>query len=330
MGTCDLCGGECVSLGPQEGYREGTFFEVLACARCGSSTVTPRRSDPGVYEAIYRNVDTIPGYCRYAQYAREVLRSRDPLQFLMDAEDCYWAVGAEIRARPEGLVVELGCGHGYLTYALRRAGVNALGFDLSSTAIAAARRRFGDFYHAEDVVGFLERTGQRARHIVLTEVVEHLEDPAGLLSGLARCLSPGGSLLVTTPNRAGWPQATWNTDLPPVHLWWFTYAGMQALAKQVGARVELLDLAEFYRRNVVIRDPGTGKREPILGANGEPRRLLAPGGSGWRSALQHVPPWEAVRAARALVRTARARKSRLPLFSAEVPSSLCVKLVPIG
>ena len=41
--------------------------------------------------------------------------------------------------------------------------------------------------------------------IVSLETIEHLRDPGGVLAGLYKRLSPGGWLLITTPNAAGLP-----------------------------------------------------------------------------------------------------------------------------
>jgi 2-polyprenyl-3-methyl-5-hydroxy-6-metoxy-1,4-benzoquinol methylase len=62
--------------------------------------------------------------------------------------------------------------------------------------------------------------------IVCIEVVEHLRDPTGVLAGLYERLSPGGWLLITTPNAAGLPARLmgerWREAAKPGHLVFFT------------------------------------------------------------------------------------------------------------
>lgn len=326
---CDLCDGDAAVRGRIEGYRAGTCYEVIACTRCGTSAVSPRRSDEAVYDAIYRNADVIPSYARYHWYATDVANARDPLRYLMDAEDGYAAVGAALLAAPTRVVAEIGCGQGYFTYALSRAGINAVGFDLSSTAVAAARARFGNLFHNENARDWLARSGTRASHVVLCEVLEHVVDPVRFLEDLLPILEPGGSILLTTPRRESWAaDVLWNTELPPVHLWWFTSAGIHALGARLGCSVAALDTRQFYERNAAVKFPAPHVAAPTLDSAGNPL-LRVSGTRGPLSALaQRIVPWPVARAMRRAVRRTRARSHGWSEFTHDDPLSLCVRLTP--
>ena len=56
--------------------------------------------------------------------------------------------------------------------------------------------------------------------VVMVEAIEHLENPIAAIENAVRLLSPGGCLVLTTPNRSyyGYDEI-WSTDSPPVHLW---------------------------------------------------------------------------------------------------------------
>lgn len=100
--------------------------------------------------------------------------------------------GAELR------VLDLGCGTGYGAAELAAAGLQVVGLDRVRPAQRA--RKAG----ARFVCGDLERLPfacARFDRIVSFQVVEHLADPSRYLSEMARMLRPGGSALVTTPNR---------------------------------------------------------------------------------------------------------------------------------
>ena len=87
------------------------------------------------------------------------------------------------RAMPErdSFVVDLGCGDGGLVAALRALGINAWGEDFQPSNVAGWEARgvwdvctFGDFVCDWDSVTYAEV-------YVMTEVLEHLTDPHGML-----------------------------------------------------------------------------------------------------------------------------------------------------
>src|SRR5271168_5078477 len=97
---CKICQFDSVRIvGQVEGYRRGSFFAVLECAVCGTSMADPCRGDPDLYDAIYRNVEDVPGYSRYFQLAEELLDAPDPLDYIASKEDCYYAIARVLRER---------------------------------------------------------------------------------------------------------------------------------------------------------------------------------------------------------------------------------------
>lgn len=105
-------------------------------------------------------------------------------------------------------VLDVGCGNGAFTIGAARRGYRALGVTISAQDARKAAKRAalcetrrvcfdavdarvlderGDFAEAFDVV-------------LCTEVIEHILDDRKLMRSIARCLVPGGRLLLTTPN----------------------------------------------------------------------------------------------------------------------------------
>jgi SAM-dependent methyltransferase len=113
------------------------------------------------------------------------------------------------RLQPTDLVVEFGCGTGYmLTLPLRAWGYDVRGVDLDAASVTRGREILtaaGQPPDALQAVGLHDLEG--ALNIVIaSEVLEHLDD-AALAEALALIheqLPPGGLLLVTTPNGYGW------------------------------------------------------------------------------------------------------------------------------
>jgi len=332
--TCKICGSQLINkLGEIEGYRTGTYFDVMGCNACESNFVLPCEPDDKVYEAIYKNVAVVPGYSRYLQYTRQILKEKDPLNYLMNCEDCYWGIAqivlAEINSKKtKNLIWEVGCGQGYLTYALVKAGINAIGLDVSETAVALASQRYGDYFFCEEAKTFFMRTKERPSIIILSEVIEHLPDPVSFLSELMSYLQPDGAIIITTPNKdACQAGSIWDTELPPVHLWWFTAKGLEALGERLTCRAVFTNFDKFYSENLrftAASDTEVQQRLPILDkeyrviACGEQRASVFT--SNMRLILKRVIPRNMLRK----IQLKKAQRKGLSEILASNPTSLCV------
>jgi len=138
-----------------------------------------------------------------------------------------------------GLVLDVGCGVGSLLAESRSRAPEAVlhGCDLSfGLCQRTAQRNPGIPVVQADGEALPFRDGT-FHWVFLTEVLEHLLDPAQAFREVQRVLRPGGSLLVSVPNR-GWLRYAkeWARRVPyqPVDDHWFTLEELQALAESAG------------------------------------------------------------------------------------------------
>ncbi len=111
-----------------------------------------------------------------------------------------------------GRALDVGCGRGLLLNQLRKRGWIVTGTELSDDAARFASDRLhldvkvGDLQHLHFEHGEFDA-------VVLWHVLEHVDDPEGLLREVNRLVRPGGFVLVAVPNfesleakfsRAGW------------------------------------------------------------------------------------------------------------------------------
>jgi 2-polyprenyl-3-methyl-5-hydroxy-6-metoxy-1,4-benzoquinol methylase len=91
-------------------------------------------------------------------------------------------------ARSPRSILEIGCGEGYVLRALRDAGVRCpmRGIDFSAEAVAEARVRVPDASFDVQDAALLAQSGERYDVVLMIEVLEHLPDPARMLSILGR------------------------------------------------------------------------------------------------------------------------------------------------
>lgn len=277
---CPICQAHQVAeQGTIEGYRQSTFFKVMACQSCRVSYVDPLKSEPLLYEHIYQNVQKVPGYARYYELAQEVLKASNPLQHIKHKEDCYFGVIDYLEknvVNRDELILEVGCGQGYLTYALNQAGFNAMGLDISQEVVALAKGKFGDHYHVGTLASFVQREAIKPKYVICTELIEHLEDPVQFVSDILSLIGSDGRLILTTPNKTERDKSIWDSESPPVHLWWFSRESLHALAKRAGAHLSFVSVSDFYRQKQMERHFSTSTsyhRTPIFDAQ---YRLVAP------------------------------------------------------
>lgn len=278
--VCALCGGEVESLyAGLAGYQAPHRYDVLGCSDCGVSFAYPGEPDPEVYELIYRNAWKTPGYSEYVEFTSGVLKASQPLDYLASSAPVYWAVREYLRAKPKSVrILELGCGMGYLTYAVAKAGYNIVGVDISHVAIERARRKYGDLYRQGDILDASLDLGS-FDIVICTEVIEHVGDPVSMVAGVRKVLAHHGEALFSTPNKSAYPrEAIWETDLPPVHLWWFTTRAIEVMARRTGySSVRFLDLAACPLGRATI-DPSRDYSQPRTRAYLDHRgRLQFPG-----------------------------------------------------
>lgn len=113
------------------------------------------------------------------------------------------------RIRPRHLL-DIGCGRGYVTQIAARRAARVTATDLASDAVASTRALLA-WHPAADVrVENALAPGWRADSgpvdaILLSEVLEHLEDDRGALTACRGLLAEGGHLILTVPaNPALW------------------------------------------------------------------------------------------------------------------------------
>jgi 2-polyprenyl-3-methyl-5-hydroxy-6-metoxy-1,4-benzoquinol methylase len=169
--------------------------------------------------------------------------------------------------RQTGRTLDVGFGAGAMLDAMRRGGWAPTGVEVAPAALAAIADR-------HDVhLGPLEAIELEPASfdvVSMTEVLEHVADPAAALRAAAVVLRPGGLLLATTPNGAGLSVRLLGDRsslvAPPEHLQLLTVRGVRALlsgAGYVGVSVRASGAHLHELRSGLRRrrrpDPGGGR-----------------------------------------------------------------------
>lgn len=149
--------------------------------------------------------------------------------------------------RPLGRVLDVGCGEGGASGPLRRAGATWVsGLEIHGPSAAIARTALDEVLEgpAEEV---LASASGPFDTILVYDVLEHLVDPASVLSALHGVAAPGARLHVSVPNarhfslvrdlvlRGTFGYADWG-HRDETHLRWFTRADLEAALRRTGWR----------------------------------------------------------------------------------------------
>jgi SAM-dependent methyltransferase len=320
--TCPLCAADAkVRYTGLPGFAIGLSYDIGECSGCGSSFAIDAAPEDWLYTKIYEHPERVAGYHRYEQFAAAVEASRTPLKTLAASEDVYYAVAEilrELRIPPGARILEIGSGLGYLVYALAEAGYRAEGWDVSPTAVAAATQRFGPHFTVQDANVIAPSTAGQFDVVIFTSFIEHVRDPVDFVRAAKALLAPGGSIVLTTDNKSYFdPAPVWHTDLPPVHLWWFTENGVTTIAQRNGLDPSFFDFSEYNAERPWERfgpfplDAPTV--EPRLDAAGEPLAAI-PQAEAW--ALFPLSRSVVPMVANAVRRTLRPLRGKRPLLGA--------------
>jgi len=156
------------------------------------------------------------------------------------------------------MLLDAGCGDGYLLYCIGRTrpGARMHGIDLLETAIRLARSELAARHcraclHTASV-GEMPFRAAVFDTVCMADVIEHLNDPGQALAESRRVLKPGGTLLLSTPNRQ--PDRMWDT----LHVREFAADELAALCGNYFPRVSIVacwPMAVFraWRRNALLR-----------------------------------------------------------------------------
>lgn len=107
-------------------------------------------------------------------------------------------------------ILEVGCGGGILTESLARLHAQITAIDLSEELIKVAKQHLSDCspelssridYRMEPLnIHVMDNLGKYDA-VVISEVLEHIDDKPQFLTSCVDCLKPGGSIFITTLNQ---------------------------------------------------------------------------------------------------------------------------------
>jgi 2-polyprenyl-3-methyl-5-hydroxy-6-metoxy-1,4-benzoquinol methylase len=168
----------------------------------------------GTDEGVLAYYNSRPSLCSFLQDPGHYERPR--IEWILD------------RARG-GRLLEIGCADGGLTELLSRQVEEIVALDACQASITALRNRRIPNITTHPTLAEAFEPGGRFDWIVMSEFLEHVRNPAGLVTRAVQWLAPGGRLLASSPD------GRWGDDSIE-HLQVFDLASWTALFVTSGGR----------------------------------------------------------------------------------------------
>jgi 2-polyprenyl-3-methyl-5-hydroxy-6-metoxy-1,4-benzoquinol methylase len=105
---------------------------------------------------------------------------------------------------PARLVLDAGCGYGAFSVSAQRRGARVVSCDIGARLVSRTCKATGQLGVVADAIQLPFRDGV-FDVVISSEMIEHTGDPLSAVRELLRVVTPGGWLVLTTPNRVWQP-----------------------------------------------------------------------------------------------------------------------------
>jgi 2-polyprenyl-3-methyl-5-hydroxy-6-metoxy-1,4-benzoquinol methylase len=194
--NCPICkSGQRVLLGKPgkinqafKSYREIEQVNVVRCLECTGKYIHPMMYFSEEFRKELYNLDYFN-----AEGALEDSKNVGEKVTIMAAVE-------KLSGEPRGkTMLDIGCGTGEFLKAAADSGFDVTGIDVDSTTTEFVNRRYG-FRTVTGLLGAETFPQGSFDVIVLSHVIEHLQEPIELLSAIHKTLKPNGLFVMCTPN----------------------------------------------------------------------------------------------------------------------------------
>jgi len=268
---CILCAGAIAAVDERFGMLLGLRppYGVMRCTDCGLRWLSPRPTQEA-YEQIYAYENYFDGPSAEENYAT-LARQRRPY-FIRRIE----RIEAMLGRKEHLTILDIGAATGEFVHEALKRGHRAAGIELSEGARAQAKTRYG-----------IELSGVRVEDLSATaqydvvhmnHVLEHMANPATIISLCARLLRSGGMLVIEVPQQIDndldrlrrmvlpWRRPAFNA-YSVHHTYFFSPATL----------ARLLEINGFITRTIATAVPSRAPLWPIAAKNWLLRPYLAVG-----------------------------------------------------
>jgi len=196
-------------------------LELAFCEACGLAQITV-------------SIDPAELFGEYAYF------SSYSTTMLAHAETVVGRMIAERHLGPDSLAMEIASNDGYLLHNYVQAGIPVLGIDPAGNVVETARDRgvetLCEFFSA-DLAEELRASGRRASVLHANNVLAHVPDVNGVVTGIGRVLADDGVAVIETPYVRDLIERLEFDTIYHEHLFYYSLTALQRLCDRNGVRI---------------------------------------------------------------------------------------------
>ena len=109
---------------------------------------------------------------------------------------------AILKKLQKGSILDFGAGDGDLVLRMRSLGLNAIGVEMSNEGIYLANQKAKGLGYREILysLNYLVGNFKKYKNIVMSEVLEHIDNPTPILKSISKNLHKDGIIIITVPS----------------------------------------------------------------------------------------------------------------------------------
>ncbi len=222
---CIICGSR-----PSRAFLNTPELQVYKCELCGIG-----------FQRDFAVTDYSANY--YDAWWSDEKGERDHVRMLKENSASWILRELQAYLGPGKSILEIGCAFGFFLRVARQRGYRASGLEISN---AAEEARAEGFEVYDGPIEKLSGRGVIFDAVVMSDVLEHLEDPQAALDVIKSLLAPNGILVITTPDLRSFSAKLLGSKWPHFkkeHLYYFSRRGLRRLLEKQGWRVEMIKTA---------------------------------------------------------------------------------------
>ncbi|HEY44799.1 MAG TPA: class I SAM-dependent methyltransferase [Anaerolineae bacterium] len=158
--------------------------------------------------------------------------------------------------KPEGRVLDVGCGPGFFMEVAERKGYDVWGLDPSSYIVRVAQERFGEHVR-EGTLQTANFENQSFDVIVSFDTFEHIYEPIIFLDASRELLTSEGVLVITTPNTksllARVSGRRWVSFKIPEHIFYWSPSTISKAMKGRFKILRIMNAGQYATTSFLIR-----------------------------------------------------------------------------
>jgi SAM-dependent methyltransferase len=181
---CHLCGSKDFTVIAEKG-RHGIPLDTAVCYVCGLVFTVNQMTEKSI--EIF-----------YSEYYRKIY-DVDVKKDWKNIDNRYSANGRISKfVKQSDVVVEIGAGGGWNLFRYKTAGIEHYGFDFDDEYIDYGKKKYGISLYRGGIDKAKE-LGIKADYVILSHIVEHLNNPVDYLMDLKKILKPLARVVITVP-----------------------------------------------------------------------------------------------------------------------------------